>query len=176
MALDPTVQAQYLVNTPPLVAPRTQGQVISLMNIDQMRFMAFEPFSGASGIPCGVVVSATTNTMGKTVVTQPTVAGQPLIGVTIWNQQRLLDYNSVLGQYVYKPDDLISLLEEGDVVMFSEIAVDVGQPVYSRLVADAALTRIGAISNTAGAGLELIPRAKFLEKSPAGLVRVHVDF
>lgn len=175
MPLDPNIQPKYNVNTPPIVAPRTQGQIISLMNIDQMRYMAFEPFSG-SALPCGVIVTGSTNTMGKTIVSQPTATGTMLLGATIWNQQRILTWNNALSCYMYAADDMVSLLEEGDIVMYSEVAVDVGQPVYNRVVADAALNRIGALSNAAGTGLELVPRARFLEKSAAGLVRVHVDF
>lgn len=175
MALDPSVVPGYNVNTAPLAAPRTQGQVISLMNIDQMRYCAFEPFSSGE-LPCGVVVTGTTNSMGKTTVTQPTSAGSLLLGVTIWNQQRILTYDNTLNVYKYRADDMVSLLEEGDIVMYSEVATEVGQPVYFRHTADAALNVIGAISNVAGTGLELLPRAKFLEKANAGLVRVHVDF
>lgn len=176
MALDPTTQALYTVNTPPLVTPRIQGMIISLMNIDQMRFCSFEPFTGAA-IPCGVVVSGTTNTMGKTIVNQPTAPGSNLLGVTLYNPQRILTWNNTSGYYQYAVDDMASLLEEGDVVMYSEVAVEVGQPVYNRIAVDAGLNRIGALSNVAGTGLELVPRAKFLEKtSSPGLVRVHVDF
>jgi hypothetical protein len=177
MAIDPALQPTYPVQTPPIVAPRTQGMVISLMNIAQMRYMAFEPFSPAnSTIPCGVVVTGTTDAMGKTIVTQPTAPGSNLLGVTLWNQQRFLNWNAANGYFEYQANDLVSLLEEGDVIMYSEVAVDVGQPVYNRIAVNGALTRIGALSNAAGTGLELVPRARFLEKSAPGLVRLHVDF
>ncbi len=176
MPIDPALESTFPVQTPPIVAHRTQGMVISLMNINQMRYMAFEAFSPSNvAIPCGVFLTGTTDAMGKTILTQPTAPGSNILGASIWNQQRFLNWNAVNGYYEYQPNDLVSLLEEGDIVMYSEVAVDVGQPVYNRIAVNGALTRIGGLSNAAGTGLELVPRARFLEKSAPGLVRVHVD-
>jgi hypothetical protein len=57
--------------------------------------------------------------------------------------------------------------------MFVETVTEVGDKVYFRHTIDGAKNRIGALSNIAGVGLELLPNAIFAESLAApGIVAV----
>lgn len=174
MAIDPANTPQYLVQTPPLVAERALGMIISMIG-RRYRFCAYEPFSNGL-LECGVFVSPTYDpVLYKTKVAKPTAAGGKILGVTILNFQRVMNYDAVLDAYVLPNDSLVSILEMGDIVMYTEVAVSVGDPVYFRYGVDTGKTRIGALSNVAGTGLDLYPNAQFLEaKTSPGLVRVNI--
>jgi hypothetical protein len=164
----------YPVQTAPLIPEKFQGMIISLMN-RQYRFCAFEPMTGTTPVEAGVFVTGAVDVLGNTIVTKPIVAGAKILGVTLLNFQRILTWDVAQNCFLYPPNTIVSLLEEGDTVMYAETAVDVADPVYFRVSANAALTRIGAVTNATGVGLDLSPRAKFLEKTSApGLVRVSI--
>lgn len=176
MAIDPANQPQYLTQSPPLVPERALGMIISMMG-RRYRFCAYEPFSNGA-LECGVFVTSTYDAvLGKTKVAKPTAAGANILGVSILNFQRVMTYDGTLDAYILPNDSLVSLLEMGDIVMYAESPVNVGDPVFMRYAADTGKPRIGALANAAGAGLEARPGAQFLEvKTSPGLVRVDLKF
>jgi len=170
MALN--LQPIYSVNTPPLYPERFQGMIISLM-MRQYRFCAFEPLAGEP-LECGVFVTMTSNTtLGFETVSKPTVAGAKIFGASLLNFQRVLNWDATQKVFSYPQGTIVSLLEEGDMVMYAERPAEIGDPVHNRYAADGAFTRLGALSNAPGAGLDPVPGAKFLERvTSPGLVRV----
>lgn len=165
------INLTYAVNTPPIQPEKWQGQIISLMG-RQYRFSSIEPFSNGA-LECGVFVTGTVDSLGVMKVAKPTTANTRILGVSVLNFQRLLDWDSVLNCFKYKDNDMVTLIQEGDVVMYAEVAVDPGDPVFLRHTVDTGLTRIGALGKASGTGKEAVPGAKFLDKtSAAGLVRV----
>lgn len=172
MPLDSTTTSGiYTVTTPPVPPVKFAGMVISLSG-RQFRFSAFEPLAGEE-LEVGVFVSGVTSALGVTTVTKPTTTGAKILGFTYLNWQRPLVWDEALGTYKYTSGHMVSLLEEGDTVAYSEVAVNVGDDVFFRYGVDAGLTRIGALSNVAGTGKDPVARARFLEKTSApGLVRI----
>lgn len=166
-----SINLSYNVNTPPIVPEKWQGQLISLAG-RQYRFSTFEPYASGD-LEAGVFVTIATDALGVNRVSKPTTTGAKIVGVTLLNFQRVLSWDSVLSAHKYVSGDIVSLIEEGDIVMYAEVAVDIGDPVYLRHTVDTGLTRIGALGKAAGTGKDLVPNAKFLEKTSApGLVRV----
>jgi hypothetical protein len=162
----------YPVTTPPFVPEKFQGMIISLMG-RQYRFCAFEPLA-AVDLEAGVFVTGTTDALGNFNVQKPTSTAAKILGVTLLNFQRVLTWDASLGVFKYPAFSMVSLVEEGDIVMYSEVSVDVGDSVYFRHTVNGGLNRIGALANVAGTGLDLAPAGtKFLEKTTSpGLVRV----
>lgn len=76
----------------------------------------------------------------------------------------------------YKPNQPIGLATFGDWWVYSEVAVNVNDPVYFRHTAAAAPNDvIGRYRNAATTGFDLIAKARFLDKSTgAGLVRINL--
>lgn len=167
-----SINNNYAVTTAPLYPERFLGMLISLMG-RQYRFCAFEPIA-ATDIEAGVLVSGVIDALGTTNVSKPTTPGAKILGVTLLNFQRVLTWDAALGAFKYPAFSMVSLIEEGDIVMYAESAVDVADPVFYRIAVNGALTRIGALTNVAGVGLEPAPaNMKFLEKiTAAGSVRV----
>lgn len=165
------INLTYDVNTPPINSEKWQGQIISLMG-RQYRFCSFEPI--ANGVlEAGVVVTGAVDALGVMRVNKPNAANARVLGVSALNFQRVLTWNETLSVFQYADNDMVTLIVEGDIVMYSEVSVDPGDPVYFRHTADGNLSRIGALSNTTGNGKDLLPGAKFLDKTNgAGLVRV----
>lgn len=167
------INLSYNVNTPPITPDKWQGQIISLAN-RHFRFSTLEPFSNGV-LEAGVVVTGTVDSLGVLKVAKPTSTGQRILGVTLLNFQRLLTWNST-GYFQYPDNDLVTLVTEGDIVMYSEVAVDPGDPVFFRHTVNAGLNRIGALNKASGTGLDSLPGAKFLDKTAAaGLVRVSLS-
>lgn len=168
------INNQYTVNTAPINPQKFQGMVISLMP-RAFRYSSFEPFT-TSELECGVFVTGESNAVGVFNVSKPTAAASKIFGVTLWeNGLHNYGYSEDLNAYTYLEDSQVSLLVEGDIVMYSETAVEVGDAVYFRHTADALLTRVGAVANAAGTGLEAVPGCKFLDTTTApGLVRVSI--
>jgi hypothetical protein len=165
------INLTYNVNTAPIVPEKWQGQIISLIG-RQYRFSTFEPLANGA-LEAGVFVTGSVDSLGVLNVSKPTTAGTKILGVTALNFQRFLTWDSVLNCFNYADKDIVTLVQEGDIVMYAEVAVDIGDPVFLRHTSDTGLTRIGALSKTSGTGKEAIPGAKFLEQtSAAGLVRV----
>src|SRR5579885_2055892 len=75
----------------------------------------------------------------------------------------------------YKPGYPIGLATFGDWWVYSEVAVNINDPVYFRYTAAAAPNNvIGRYSNVAGTGFDPVPKARFLDKSAgAGIVRIN---
>jgi hypothetical protein len=167
------INLTYSVNTPPITPDKWQGQIISLA-ARQYRFSSLEPFSNGV-LECGVVVTGTVDALGVMKVAKPTSTGQRILGVSLLNFQRLLTWNNA-GYFQYPDNDLVTLVTEGDIVMYAEVAVDPGDPVWFRHTASGGNTRIGALGKATGTGLDALPGAKFLDKtSAAGLVRVSLN-
>lgn len=165
------INLTYAVNTPPIQPEKWQGQIISLMG-RQYRFSSIEPL--ADGVlEAGVVVTGTVDALGVMRVSKPTATAARILGVSVLNFQRILEWDAVLNVFKYADDDMVTLIEEGDVVMYAEVSVDPGDPVWFRHTANGGNTRIGALGKATGTGLDLLSGAKFLDKTAApGLVRV----
>ena len=167
----PGINLTYAVNTPPIQPEKWQGQIISLMG-RQYRFSSIEPLANGT-LEAGVVVTGTVNALGVMRVAKPTATGTRILGVSVLNFQRILTWDNTLSAFKYADGDMVTLIEEGDVVMYAEVAVDPGDPVWFRHTADGGLTRIGALGKATGTGKDLLPGAKFLDKTSApGLVRL----
>ena len=160
----------YKVNTPPYSTDRHAGSLWSIMG-RQFRYCAFEGVADVA-LPCGVFVTATKDALNNYRFKQLSGATDKIFGVSYLNTQRLLTWDDTNKVFMYSADDLVSLIEEGDIFMYAEAAVEAGDTVYSRYAADAALTRIGATAPAAGTGL-VQTTAKFLKSLTApGIVPV----
>lgn len=153
---------------------RNQGALWSIMH-REFRFCAFEPIADDI-IECGVFVTLAVDALGVNRLRHLSATTDKIIGVTYLNTQRLLNYDSVLKAYTYAENDIVSLIEEGDLFMYSEVAVQVGDPVFTRFAVDGTKARIGAVANVAGAGLKDTGGSKFLKSlSTPGLVPVSIS-
>lgn len=169
------INLEYPISTPPIQPEKWQGQIISL-SPRKYRFCTLEPFSNGE-LEAGVVVTGEVDSLGFLRVNKPTTTGAKILGVTVLNFQRILLWDNDLNCFKYMNNDMVTLITEGDIVMFSESSANPGDPVYFRYAADVNLPTIGAISNTSGNGKDLLPGAKFLDKlSNPGLVRVGLNY
>jgi hypothetical protein len=166
----------YNVNTPPYSSGRHAGALWSIM-ARQYRFCAFEGMA-ENDLDCGIFVTMVTDAMGINRFKPLSGAGDKIFGVTYLNTQRLLLWNDTRKVFYYQKDEIVSLIEEGDVFMYSETAVNAGDSVFTRHTADGANTRISALANATGTGLVAVPGAKFLKAITApGIVSVSLpDF
>lgn len=161
----------YSVTTPPYSTNRHAGSLWSIMG-RQFRYCAFEG-AADTALGCGQFVTATVDALGNYRFKQLSAATDKIFGVSFLNTQRVLTWNSTLEVFEYQADDPVSLIEEGDVFMYAEVAVAAGDPVFTRHAIDAGLNRIGALGKAAGTGLVAVPGAKFLKALAApGLVPV----
>lgn len=71
----------------------------------------------------------------------------------------------VTGTADYVDGDSVPVLTTGGVWVYSEAAVQDGSPVYVRVSANGGLTQLGAFAPAAGAGLVLVPNARFVRNS-----------
>ena len=160
----------YSVNTV-YSTERHQGSLASIIS-RQYRFCAFEPVADDL-LPCGVFVTLVADAMGNYRAKPLASANDKVYGVSFYNEQRILVWSDALKAFQYQKDDIVSLIEEGDIFMYSEVAVNIGDDVFARHTANGGLNRIGALANAAGTGLVAIPGAKFVKKTTsAGLTVV----
>jgi len=161
----------YSVNTPPLTPDKIQGQIISLANRDY-RYCSFEATAGAD-LPAGVFLTMVENALTGNTLVVPSATGSKLFGVSIFRESLVMKYNDTDGYYYYEEGDPVSMIEKGDIVMYSETTSAIGDPVFVRHTADGGNTRIGAIANATGTGLDEVTWATYLDSLDApGLVRV----
>lgn len=124
---------------------------------------------------CGIVVVQAINTTLSRIA-PATAAGQRIRGVSYTNFYQTLKI--VNGVYLYEKGLPVSILEEGEIIMRAERPVKVNDPVYHRFAVDTTngFTVLGALSNIAGTGLELLPNARFLKITKvADLVPVRIN-
>lgn len=125
-----------------------EGMIPNLVN-KTMRYCADENLALVN-IPFGSVVSRVV--ASKFQVTQPTAAASKVAGICVGNMQR--SPVTIGGVMHVKANDPVTVLEDGDIVMFSEVAGKRGDQVFFRFAVDAGKTRIGAIAPAAGIGLD----------------------
>lgn len=146
-----------------------EGMIPSLVN-KTLRYCADENLALVN-IPYGSVVSRVPTS--KFQVTQPTTAAAKIAGICVGNMQR--SPVIVAGVMNVRAGEPVTILENGDIVMHSEIAAKRGDQVYFRFAVDAGKTRIGAIANAAGIGLDPLRGGVFLQDCPVGLVWIKYD-
>lgn len=108
----------------------------------------------------------------------PSATGGVFMGLAVLNDQwgeTEADLEAGLAPG-YKPSYPIGLATFGDWWVYSEVAVNVNDPVYFRYTAAAAPNDvIGRYRNAATTGFDQVPKARFLDKSAgAGLVRINL--
>lgn len=161
---------QYTVNTE-FSTYRHPGSLASVIS-RQYRFCAFEPVADTA-LECGVFVTLTPDALGNYRAKHLAAATDKIYGVSYYNEQRIMDWSEPLKAFTYRQDDIVSLIEEGDIFMFAEVAVNAGDDVFTRFAPNGGLTRIGALTNVAGTGVVAVPRAKFLKRMTApGITQV----
>lgn len=107
----------------------------------------------------------------------PTMSGQQFLGITVRDLQR---ENLVVGgaTTAYLPGDTMSVMTVvGQILVFAEVDVNQGDPVYFRYAANGPLTTLGAFRNDADVTLsvahaQLIPGATWNTTASAGQVAV----
>ena len=153
------------------------GMVASLITSD-LRSTIPELTAGATAI-CGTLCNITTNStklvIGNTFVTSNT---NPL-GIIAFNPNRVYASNqaNLDNALIYTQGDPLTVLTQGDIVMFAEVAVNAGDPVFYRTATNgASLTIPNKVSNVTGTGVVALTGARFMQStSAAGLVIVHID-
>jgi hypothetical protein len=123
---------------------------------------------GAFAAP--IATAASHPLYGYTRIEIPTATGAKIMGAVVINPTKGFDHyvwDETLGIWKYKAGKIVSLVTDVDLYMYSEVTVNVGDDVYFRHTANAGLTRIGALANAAGTGLDKHPTAKFIEKISA---------
>ena len=147
-----------------------EGMIPSLVN-KTMRYCAAENVA-AVNMPHGSVVSRVL--ASPRLVTQPTATAARVSGIVVANMQRVaIPINGVL---CVKAGDPVTVLEDGDIVMFSEVAAKRGDQVFFRFAVNAGLTRLGAIAPAAGIGLDPLRGGVYLQDCPPGLVWIKYAF
>lgn len=172
MAVSASLQPTYSTNIT-YGDPRTQGQWVDIYT-NKNRYVNSQ-FMTTALLEAGVFVSSTgvQALYGSTLVAKPTAAGSKIVGVTQINPTKIYDWDDTLKVYRYRAGEQVSIATTGDIFMYAETPVEVGDKIYFRHTVDAAKTRIGAVTNAAGIGLELYAQAQFVERITApGLVAV----
>lgn len=147
-----------------------EGMIPTLVN-KTMRYCADENLALVN-IPFGAVVSRVTSS--KFQVTQPTATAARIAGICVGNMQR--SPITIGGVMHVRATDPVTVLENGDIVMYSEAAGKRGDQVYFRYAVDAGRTRLSAIANAAGTGLDPLRGGIYLQDCTAGsLVWIKYD-
>lgn len=147
-----------------------EGMIPSL-SPKTMRYCAAENVAQVN-MPHGSVVSRVL--ASPRLVTQPTATAARVSGIVVANMQRAtIPINGVL---CVKAGDPVTVLEDGDIVMFSEVAAKRGDQIFFRFAVNAGLTRLGAIAPAAGIGLDPLRGGVYLQDCPPGLVWIKYAF
>lgn len=167
MAHDPTIKETFPVHfSVEEEKVKILGGFTNIYTNKARNYMA--RFTSSVPIACSVpVINAGAHGLyGYTRVSPVTAAGQNILGIAHYNPTRVYDWDEANGWFVYKPGDLVSIITTGDFYGYAEKPVEVGDPVYVRIAADAAggFNRVYSYSNTAGAGLIVVPDTKFVER------------
>lgn len=173
MPVDPSLQPKYDQNLFKYDDPRTQGNWVDIYS-NKNRYVNGQ-FLTNQDLELGIFVAhgGVEALYGSTLVVRPTAAGQKILGVNQINPTKLLTWDATLKLWRNRPGDQIAIATTGNIFMYSEVPVEVGDPVFFRYAAAGAFTRLYTLSNAAGAGLEAYPRAKFAERLKApGVVAV----
>lgn len=153
------------------------GMLASLITTD-LRSTIPELVAGSNAV-CGTLCNVTTNStnlvIGNTFVTGNT---NPL-GIIVYNPNRIYSSNltNLDNALIYTEGDPLTVITQGDVVMFAEVAVKVGEPVFYRTATNgASLTIPHKVTNVTGTGVVALEGARFMQSiTSAGLVVVHID-
>ena len=147
-----------------------EGMIPSMSN-KTLRYCAAENIAQGN-MAYGSVVSRVL--ASPRLVTTPTATAARVSGIVVANLQRApLIVNNIMFVRAGEP---VTVLEEGDIVMFSETAAKRGDQVFFRFAANAGLTRISAIAPAAGIGLDPLRGGVYLQDCPPGLVWVKYTF
>lgn len=147
------------------------GQIASLNNmaiyqaIPGLRNLTVTP------IPYGRFVRIIAATTG---VELPSATGQIMAGITVMNSNNNDFFDTVT--HGIQPQDFADVMSVGDVWTVCETPLaKPGDPVYVRHTANGGLTNLGAVSNVAGTGLDLVTSARFVSKAYDGLAIVNAN-
>lgn len=110
----------------------------------------------------------------------PSSANDVILGVTVLNERcGILASDLILNtpSIGYPPKCQIDYMTTGDIIVYSEEAVNYGDPVYYRFTAAASPNNIvGRFNKTSSAATKALPNAKFMGKTlAAGLVRIRLN-
>jgi hypothetical protein len=173
MALDAGNKATYSVFTPSTVEDKRQGYVVSIYSTKTRQVVTKATANSAIEVGVFVFNFGTDPMGGFAKLDKPTVTGKNILGVSVFHRAFTLDWDNTLQAHRYKIGSLLAYASEGTYYMYSEVPVDIGDKVWFRHTVDAGKTRIGAVANATGVGLDAHPTATFAEKITApGLVAV----
>lgn len=142
---------------------RFEGMIPNLVN-KTLRYCSDEN-TASEPIPLGSVVcfdSAKVN--GVKVATK---ADDVIRGIAVFNMQRVYD-SDASGRLIYRKGDPVTILEDGDVIMYAEADTTSGKQVFFRGAVDAQKTHLSAIAVATGTGLFPLLGARTLETVKAG--------
>jgi hypothetical protein len=153
-----------------------EGQILT-NNYGSIRGALRPYFNNTSfTIPYGRVVVKVSGS--KTNIQLPTASGTTPEGITIFNDFRSPVSFDNLGTQGYANKEQVSVLKGGgiDVVVWSEVAVDIDDAVFYRHAgADNVNTFLGRFSNVTGANFTAYTNARFITKTNgAGLAVINI--
>lgn len=93
-------------------------------------------------------------------VALPSATGQTMLGVALFNGvECYLDQDEPYG---YLDGQQVAIARDCEIIVYCEVSsVAYGDPVYVRHTVNGALDQLGAVSNVAGTGLDLVPGCRF---------------
>lgn len=136
------------------------------------------PYYCTAFLPFGRFV--TIDSAGKGIVSLPTQASDPIVGVTVMDEHygaELATYTNPNGVQGYPANSQVSILTFGDIWMMSETAVNrAADSVLYRFAANGGLDQVGGVRASANTGSQAFARARFLESIAApGLTLVNIS-
>jgi hypothetical protein len=157
----PLVGQPGIINTAPW-NEIYRGMIPNLVN-KTLRYCANENTASES-IPIGTVVGYDPANDRKVIISKS--VNTRIRGIAVDNGQRI--YNVINGNMCYRIGDPVSILEEGDVVMYAESNVRSGDQVYYRYAPDGTKTNLSAVAGVGGTGLAPLLGGRFVQTVKAG--------
>lgn len=166
----------YSVHTYPAPPERIRGMFASTRPMNY-RYCMIEGYVTDALLTVGTVTAVIQDTNGKNQFVQASTANNKVVGVSVLEFSKILEYDATNEVYQYPENSLPAIITQGDIIMQAETAVNVGDPVFYRVTADTApLDVLGLVAPAAGAGLVELPGARFLGNlDDAGLVVVGLN-